>query len=139
MNSSKDASKDALRNASKDASLNSLEGATVKSAQSSLDTFALIFEDGRGLLVNAVVDEGECGISAKILQASEIAAPSEAVCSVDWSWIYGQTLTPGGLRQSFGMTPTLKVNLTGVGTITVAVGVWQGKPFLSFMPYKPTK
>jgi hypothetical protein len=114
-----------------------LDGARVKSAQSSLDTFAVIFDDGRGLLVNAVVDEGECGISAKIVPAEDITPPSEAVCSVDWSWIYGQSVAAGGLKQSFGMTPTLKVNLTTIGTITVAVGVWQGKPFLSFMPYKP--
>jgi hypothetical protein len=117
-----------------------LAGAKVKSAQSSLDSFAIIFEDGRGLLINAVADQGECGISVKILDGREIAPPNEAVCAVDWGWICGQSLVEGGVKESSGINgAVVKLTLTGVGTITVAAGMWQGKPFLSFMPYKPSK
>jgi len=121
-------------------STGALAGAKVKSAQSSLDSFALIFEDGRGLLINAVSDEDQCAIKVQILDARQIEPPSEAVCSVDWAWIYGQSLLPDGVKESSGINgPSVKVTLTGVGTITVAAGVWQAKPFLSFMPYKPSK
>jgi hypothetical protein len=117
-----------------------LAGAKIKSAQSSLDSFALIFEDGRGLLINAVTDEGESGISVKVLDSSEIAPPDEAVCAVDWAWIYGQAVVPDGVKESSGVNgASVKLTLTGVGTITVGSGIWQGKGFLSFMPYKPTK
>jgi hypothetical protein len=117
-----------------------LTGATVKRAQSSLDSFALIFEDGRGLLMNATSSDDECGISVKVLDGREIVPPDEAVCAVDWSWIYGQSLVQGGIKETSGIDgASVKLTLTGVGTITVAVAMWQGKPFLSFMPYKPTK
>jgi len=121
-------------------SLDALAGAKVSRAQSSLDSFAIVFADGRGLLMTACVDEGECGIDARVVHASQITPPSEAVCAVDWSWIYGQSVVPDGVKE--GMTQTgaaVKITLTSVGTITVASGMWQGKPFLSFMPYKPTK
>src|ERR1700679_2107847 len=106
-----------------------LAGAKIKSAQSSLDSFALIFEDGRGLLINAVTDEGESGISVKVLDSSEIAPPNEAVCAVDWAWIYGQAVVPqDGIKESSGVNgASVKLTLTGVGTITVASGMWQGK------------
>ncbi len=120
-----------------DVSPEALAGAKVERAQSSLDSFALIFADGRGLLINAVAEDGECGIDVKVLDGREIAAPNEAVCAVDWSWIYGQSVVPGGFKEgSSPQGPAVKLTLTGVGTITVAVGMWQGKPFLSFMPYK---
>jgi len=120
--------------------LEALAGAKVSRAQSSLDSFAIVFVDGRGLLMSACVDDGECSIDAKVVDASQIVPPSEAVCAVDWSWIYGQSVVPDGVKE--GMTQTgaaVKITLTSVGTITVASGMWQGKPFLSFMPYKPTK
>lgn len=123
-----------------DASPEALAGAKVTRAQSSLDTFALIFEDGRGLLMNGVGGEGQCRISVKVLDGREIAPPSDAVCAVDWSWIYGQTIVPGGFKEvSTAQGAAVKLTLTGVGTITVAAGMWQGKPFLSFMPYKPSR
>ena len=116
---------------------NILDGARVKSAQSSLESFAVIFEDGRGLLVNATVDEDECGIEALVVEAASIATTPDAVCSVDWSWIYGQSVVTGGVKQSTSISgASVKITLTSVGTITIASGMWQGKPFLSFMPYK---
>jgi len=121
-------------------SLEALGGAKVSRAQSSLDSFAVIFADGRGLLMTACIDEGECGIDAQVVNASEIAPPNEAVCAVDWSWIYGQSVLDGGVKESMSATgAAVKIALTSVGTITVASGMWQGKPFLSFMPYKPTR
>ncbi|MBU6450660.1 MAG: hypothetical protein KGS72_02700 [Cyanobacteria bacterium REEB67] len=113
-----------------------LEGARIKAAQSSLDSFVVFFEDGRGLMLKATADEEECGISAAVLDANQIEAAADAVCAVDWSWIYGQNVLPGGVRASRGMHPTVRLTLSGVGTITIAVALWQGKPFLSFMPYK---
>src|ERR1700722_18579193 len=96
------------------ASTGALAGATVKSAQSSLDSFALIFDDGRGLLMNAAAedDDDQCGISVKLVDASQIAPPSEAVCAVDWSWIYGQSLVQDGVKQSSGVNgPSVKLTL----------------------------
>ena len=111
-----------------------LAGAKVKSAQSSLNSFGLIFEDGRGLLMNAVADENECLIDVKVLNASQITPPDEAVCAVDWSWIYGQSVLPGGIKEISAINGSaVKLTLTQVGTITVGGGMWQGKPFLSFM------
>ncbi|MBS1990949.1 MAG: hypothetical protein JSS83_10555 [Cyanobacteria bacterium SZAS LIN-3] len=121
-------------------SVSALGGAVVKRAQSSLDSFALIFEDGRGLLMTARADENESLIDTEVVEGSAIAPPAEAVCAVDWSWIYGQTVMPGGVKESNGVNgAVVKIALTGVGVITVASGMWQGKPFLSFMPYKPTR
>ena len=113
-----------------------LDGARVKAAQSSLDSFVVFFEDGRGLVLKATADEDECGINAAVIDAGQIESAADAVCAVDWSWIYGQTVLPGGVRASRGMHPTVRLTLSGVGTITIAVALWQGKPVLSFMPYK---
>jgi hypothetical protein len=60
---------------------------------------------------------------------------AEAVCSVDWSWIYGaKLLAVSAVSGPRGKTIVLKFDT--VGPITVSVGAWEGKPFLSFMPYK---
>lgn len=120
-----------------------LAGATLTSAASSLHSFGLNFADGRGLLLTAAVEEGdskmniadELSIDSVIKPVSDMPRLAEAVCSVDWSWIYGaKLLSVNALSGPRGKTIVLKFDT--VGPITVSVGAWEGKPFLSFMPYK---
>lgn len=120
-----------------------LAGATLTSAASSLHSFGLNFADGRGLLLTAAVEAGdskmniadELSIDTVIKPESEMPKLAEAVCSVDWSWIYGaKLLSVSALSGPRGKTIVLKFDT--VGPITVSVGAWEGKPFLSFMPYK---
>jgi|JI6StandDraft_1071083.scaffolds.fasta_scaffold00026_45 hypothetical protein len=120
-----------------------LAGATLVSAASSLHSFGLNFADGRGLLLTAAVEEGdsemsiadELTIDSVIRPVSDMPKLAEAVCSVDWSWIYGaKLLVVSALSGPRGKTIVLKFDT--VGPITVSVGAWEGKPFLSFMPYK---
>jgi hypothetical protein len=120
-----------------------LAGATLVSAASSLHSFGLNFADGRGLLLTAAVEEGdsamniadELTIDSEIRPVSDMPKLAEAVCSVDWSWIYGaKLLAVNSLSGPRGKTIVLKFDT--VGPITVSVGAWEGKPFLSFMPYK---
>ncbi len=120
-----------------------LAGATLVSAASSLHSFGLNFADGRGLLLTAAVEEGdsemsiadELTIDSEIRPVCDMPKLAEAVCSVDWSWIYGAKLIAvSELSGPRGKTIVLKFDT--VGPITVSVGAWEGKPFLSFMPYK---
>ncbi|MDP3510046.1 MAG: hypothetical protein Q8T09_18895 [Candidatus Melainabacteria bacterium] len=120
-----------------------LAGATLASAASSLHSFGLNFADGRGLLLTAAVEEGDSAMSiadeltidSEIRPVSDMPKLAEAVCSVDWSWIYGaKLLAVSSLSGPRGKTIVLKFDT--VGPITVSVGAWEGKPFLSFMPYK---
>lgn len=120
-----------------------LAGATLVSAASSLHSFGLNFADGRGLLLTAAVEEGdsamniadELTIDSEIRPVNDMPKLAEAVCSVDWSWICGANLLAvNALSGPRGKTIVLKFDT--VGPITVSVGAWEGKPFLSFMPYK---
>ncbi len=120
-----------------------LAGATLVSAASSLHSFGLNFADGRGLLLTAAVEEGDSEMSiadeltiySVIRPVSDMPKLAEGVCSVDWSWIYGEKLlVVSALSGPRGKTLVLKFDT--VGPITVRVGAWEGKPFLSFMPYK---
>lgn len=130
--------KDSLKN-----DLKALTGAVLSSAESSLNSFGLRFADGRGLLIQAVIEEGdsamnlasELSIAAEVRAADQIPKLAEAVCSVDWSWIYGSKLASINL-QNGPRGATLILKLEPIGPITVSVGAWEGKPFLSFMPYK---
>ncbi len=120
-----------------------LAGASLVSAASSLHSFGLNFADGRGLLLTAAVEEGDSAMSiadeltidSEIRPVIDMPKLAEAVCSVDWSWIYGaKLLAVSSLSGPRGKTIVLKFDT--VGPITVSVGAWEGKPFLSFMPYK---
>jgi hypothetical protein len=120
-----------------------LAGATLATAASSLHSFGLNFADGRGLLLTASVEEGdskmniadELSIDSAIKPVSDMPKLAEAVCSGDWSWIYGaKLLSVRALNGPRGKTIVLQFDT--VGPITVSVGAWEGKPFLSFMPYK---
>lgn len=123
--------------------LSSLQNCTLVSAASSLNSFGLNFSDGRGLLITASVEKGdskmnladELSIDAEIRGESDMPKLSEAVCSVDWSWLYQQKVVD--IKRTSGPRgATLVVRFDQAGPITVSVGAWEGKPFLSFMPYK---
>lgn len=128
---------------SPDVNLDTLQNCTLVSAASSLNSFGLNFSDGRGLLLTAAQEAGdkamniadELTIDAEIRSESEMPKLSEAVCSVDWSWLYQQKVVEIK-RASGARGATLIVRFDKAGPITVSVGAWEGKPFLSFMPYK---
>jgi hypothetical protein len=106
-------------------------GTKVVRAASSLKSFAIELSDGKGLLLNAV--DG-AKIQAQIVSAEDLPSLSEAVCSVDWSWIYSSSLEAVELSNA-----AVRFKLNPVGPLTVSSGMWQGSPFLSFMPYKAAK
>ena len=113
--------------------LSTLTGAVIRSAQSSLDTFAIALDDGRGLLLEARLPD----IDATISGADSLPHLSEAVCSVDWSWIYGSKIVKVETVHSVHVEAmAIRLMLDPVGPININVASWQGKPFLSFMPYK---
>lgn len=114
-------------------------GETIESCASALDLFCFWLKGGEGLILKAEKDESdgivnELNIGIYALNASAMPRPGQAVCSVDWSWIYGKEIL--SLDKSNLPSPAVKLKLDSV-TVTVSVGIWQGKPFLSFMPYKP--
>jgi hypothetical protein len=106
-------------------------GTKIVRAQSSLRSFAAELNDGRGIILNAA--EGPT-ISAEVVQASQLPSLSEAVCSVDWSWIATSSLEDIQIS-----TTAVRLTLQPAGPLTISAGIWQGSPFLSFMPYKPAK
>lgn len=116
--------------------MDKVQGQVLSKAQSSLKAFAIYFESGNALLLSGVKGEEGPDIEAVVKPSSQVPEQSEAVCSVDWSWIYGKTVEncvrindAGGVRY--------RLMLKGGPTITISVGLWQGDTFLSFMPYKP--
>ena len=106
-------------------------GNKVVRAVSSLHQFAIEFSGDKCLILDAVSEDSSPGISAHVTGAAQFPESGDAVCAVDWSWISG-----GELMKVDSRTDQIKLNLSPQGTITVSVAVWQGKPFLSFMPYK---
>ncbi len=119
------------------------KGAELKEAQSSLHSFGLTFANGKGIVLSATLEKGdsamnlpdELSIATEIKAAETMPKLAEAVCSVDWSWIYGSQLVSMS-RQAGPRGAAIVIKLDPVGPITVSVGAWEGKPFLSFMPYK---
>lgn len=115
--------------------LSKVSGLKVKRAASSLTSFAVELDDQLGLLFDAVTAENSAtGVAVSVVAAKDLPKLHEAVCSVDWSWIENSTVTeviPG--------SPAAKLRLEPVGVITVGSGVWQGKPFLSFQPFRPAR
>lgn len=104
----------------------------IKSASSSLTKFVLIFEDGRGLELEA--GGAAPVITARMDQEDKLAEQTEAVCKVDWSWILASTV------QSVTATSSKVVfHLAPAGDLTIGAQMWQNSAFLSFMPWKPAK
>jgi hypothetical protein len=111
-------------------------GAKIIRANSSLRNFAIELSDGRGLLMEAVNDSDaeEPAIAMTLVKATALPALNEAVCSVDWSWIYGSTI-----KQISAGAKMVRFQLENIGPLNVSVGTWQGSPFLSFQPFRPAK
>ena len=109
-------------------------GASISQADSSLRNFSIRLGDGRGIILEAVDDDGEPSIEASLVSAEELPDVKEAVCSVDWSWIYGSKVSKLTLSSKM-----VRIYLEPVGPLTISVAVWQSSPFLSFQPFKPAK
>jgi hypothetical protein len=106
-------------------------GRRIAQAASSLDQFALAFDDGSGLLVRAV-DGSAPRVAVEARPAAALPALAEAVCAVDWSWIVGARVGEARLVEG-----QLRLQLEPVGPLTVSAALWQGRPFLAFQPYRP--
>lgn len=114
--------------------LSKVSGLKVKRAASSLTSFAVELDDQIGLIFDAVAEDGKTGVTVSVVDAKDLPKLHEAVCSVDWSWIENSTVVeviPG--------SPAAKFRVEPAGVITVGSGVWQGKPFLSFQPFRPAR
>lgn len=120
---------------SSQASPDVLVGANIVAAYSSLTAFCCEFDNAQALILEAPPPGSQSGkdeIVMRVLPASEMPREADAVCKVDWSWIYGRPLqrlaTTGGVA---------RLEIKDVGPLTISVQLWQGKPFLAFQPFKP--
>lgn len=120
--------------ASAQETLSSLSGRTVKAAFSSLTNFSCELDNGHGLIVEAVESASGPAVSLSLVNAAELPKESDAVCRVDWGWIVGSTVAAASANAS-----ALRLQLAPAGPLTISVNVWQGKPFLSFQPFRPAK
>jgi hypothetical protein len=77
------------------------------------------------------MDDGEPKLKLELVPAADLPKATEAVCSVDWNWIYSSSV-----KQISANAAVLRFELDSAGPLVVSSGVWQGKPFLSFQPYK---
>jgi hypothetical protein len=120
--------------------LDLIRGKKILSACSSLQNFSIAFESGEfdsgvGLRIDAVTVDEESRLEMTVVEASALPKAADAVCSVDWSWIYSSAV-----KQISSTTALLRLELDPVGPLVVSAGMWQGKPFLSFQPFRaPTK
>lgn len=114
-------------------SFEALLDAKVVAAFSSLTNFSCEFDNGKGLLIEAI-DNGGAAVKARVLPADQIPKEMDAVCRVDWTWIYGNAL-----QRLVTTSGAAKLELANVGALTIAAQTWQGKPFLSFQPFRPAK
>ena len=112
--------------------LEQILGDRVVKASSSLGSFAVELESGRGLLFSASDGSGRPEVVAELVDACNLPSLAEAVCTVDWSWIEGSKIAEAGARG-----PGVKIVMEPAGPLEIGVGVWQSKPYLFFQPYKP--
>lgn len=111
--------------------LDGIIGKKILRANSTLKQFAVELSDDACLILDAETGESGPNISPCVAGSDRFPKDGDAVCAVDWSWIAGGELT--GIAVS---SEQVKLTLSPQGPVTVSVGTWQGKPFLSFMPYK---
>jgi len=114
--------------------VSSAVGTTVVRATSSLRNFAIELSDGNGVSMEAVDDEGSPAIVIRMLSAKALPQLNEAVCSVDWSWIYGLTIKQVSVSEKL-----IRFQIDSIGPLNISVGTWQGSPFLSFQPFRSAK
>lgn len=113
--------------------LNAIIGKRIDRASSALTSFAVKFDDGTGVIFDAVQPMAPM-VAARIVTADQLPELEEAVCSVDWSWICGATV-----REAREVGASVRMQLDPVGPLTLGSALWEGKPFLSFQPFKPAK
>ncbi len=112
--------------------LSAIVGTKVVRASSSLHQFAIELSGDHCLILDATAADSEPAIEPSLSDAGQFPSTGDAVCAVDWSWIAGGELTAVTAKSD-----QVKLTFSPQGPVTVSVGTWQGKPFLSFMPYKP--
>jgi hypothetical protein len=112
--------------------LSSLYGKKIVHADSSLQNFSIELEGATGLSLEARGDKSELSLTATVVDSSSLPRLSEAVCSVDWSWIYGATVSEISV-----LSDTVRLSLQPVGPLSISLSVWQGSPFLAFQPFRP--
>ncbi len=119
--------------ATREEALNKIVGKKIVQASSALTSFAIKFDDGTGVILDAV-EPSSPTIAANVVAASELPNLEEAVCSVDWEWIYGSTV-----NEAKGIGGSVRLQLSAAGPLTIGSALWEGKPFLSFQPFRPAK
>lgn len=119
--------------ADRNETLKSIVGKRIEQASSELTVFAVKFDDQTGVIFDAIEPVSPT-VGARLVDASELPNLAEAVCSVDWTWIYGCSIDDATPGSSF-----VRLKLSSVGPLTIGTGLWEGKPFLSFQPFRPAK
>ena len=117
---------------SKKSDLTALVGKRIARADSSLKNFSVALDDGSGLQIDAIDDEGDARLAVTLPAAEALPNAKEAVCAVDWSWIYNSTIKNASADSS-----RIRLQLDPAGPLIVSVSVWQGSSFLAFQPFKP--
>lgn len=110
--------------------LQQLVGKSIKSASSSLNSFTIEFTDGQGIALTPRGTLTDPQVTMSLVSADELPKSTEAVCSVDWSWIYGSTIESA--KNSDGR---IHLKLNPAGPLNIWSAFWQGKPFLAFQPH----
>lgn len=110
--------------------LKQLTGKSIKSATSSLNSFTIEFTDGEGLAIAPEGTPTDPQVNISLVPANELPNATEAVCSVDWSWIYGSKV-----EQAISADGRIQLKLNPAGPLNIWSSFWQGKPFLAFQPH----
>ncbi|HEY9713069.1 MAG TPA: hypothetical protein V6C72_06345 [Chroococcales cyanobacterium] len=111
-----------------------LIGKKIVKADSSLKNFSVVLDDRDGLRIDAVDGADGPVVGATVVPADQLPVAKEAVCAVDWSWIYNSTIKSIDYDSS-----RVKLQLEPAGPLTILVSTWQGSGFLGFQPFKPNK
>src|SRR6185295_18952023 len=107
-----------------------LKDKVIAGASSSLTMFAIKFEDGTGLLLEVGgTPEGPL-VESRLMPADELPSIGDAVCKVEWAWIVSSKV-----ESVQSVSGSFKFNLVPAGNLNILAQVYQGKLFLSFMPY----
>jgi len=109
-------------------------GKQIKSAGSSLNTFALELGDQTALLINAARLEESARLTVACVETANMPKLVDAVCTVDWTWIVGSTIKKATITAE-----RLQLELDPAGPLSIVLGTWQGSPFLGFQPFRPAR
>jgi hypothetical protein len=116
------------------ASFENVLDAKIVAAFSSLTSFSCELDNQQGLLIEATDNSGSPAVNVKVVKVAELPREMDAVCRVDWTWIYGTAV-----KRIATTSGAVKFELSDVGPLTISAGTWQGKPFLSFQPFRAAK